>query len=81
MSSATSLSNSSSFISVSSRSAPPSNKSFEQLPLRFDKLIDFFFDCTAAHELVHQDILSLADAEGAVGGLVFHRRVPPAVKV
>ena len=30
---------------------------------------------------MHQDVLLLADAEGAVRGLVLHRRVPPPVKV
>ena len=34
-----------------------------------------------AEELVHLHVPRLADAEGAVGGLVLHRRVPPAVEV
>jgi hypothetical protein len=43
--------------------------------------VDLFFDGAAADELVHQHVLGLPDAEGAVGGLVLHRRVPPAVEV
>ena len=34
-----------------------------------------------ADELVHLDVAGLADAKGAVGGLVLDRRVPPAVEV
>jgi len=30
---------------------------------------------------MHEDILALADAEGAVGGLIFDRGVPPAIEV
>src|ERR1041384_1362251 len=52
-----------------------------ELPLGFNKLINFIFYSTAADELVHQNIFYLADAEGAVRGLVLHRRVPPAVEV
>ena len=33
------------------------------------------------NQLVHLDVPRLADAVGAVGGLVLHRRVPPAVEV
>ena len=52
-----------------------------ELPLRFDELVDLLLHGSAAHELVHQHVLVLADAEGAVRGLVLHRRVPPAVEV
>ena len=80
-SSATSFSSSSFFISVSSSSAPPSSRSCRQLPLRLDQLVDLLLDRAAAHELVHEHVLGLADAERAIGGLILHRRVPPAVEV
>ena len=39
------------------------------------------FDGALADEFVDDDVLLLADAEGAVGGLVFDGGVPPAVEV
>src|SRR5438105_207644 len=30
---------------------------------------------------MHKDVLALTDAEGAVGGLIFDRRVPPTIEV
>src|SRR5438270_6710002 len=30
---------------------------------------------------MHEDVLALADAEGTIGGLIFDRRVPPAIEV
>jgi len=44
-------------------------------------LVDALFQSTEGDELMHEDILLLADTEGPVGGLVFNRRVPPAVKM
>ena len=52
-----------------------------QLPLRFEQLVDAFLDGATTDELVHQYILLLADTEGTVGRLIFHRRIPPAVEV
>src|SRR2546429_584887 len=52
-----------------------------KLLLRFNQLVNLLFHRPAADELVHQDILGLADAEGTVGRLVLNRRIPPSVKV
>ena len=80
-SSATSCSSSSSFISVRLISPPPSQQLVGQPLLRLDQPVDLLFDRAAADELVHQHVPLLADAEGAVGGLVLDGRVPPAVEV
>jgi hypothetical protein len=42
---------------------------------------DFLFERPGAQELVHLDIAALADAEGAVRGLVLDGRIPPAVEM
>ena len=52
-----------------------------ELPLRFDERVDLFLDRSAADELVHQHVLGLPDAEGAIGGLILDRGIPPAVEV
>ena len=52
-----------------------------QLLLGPDQLVDALLDGATANELVRQHIAVLADAPGAVGGLVFHGGVPPAVEV
>ena len=52
-----------------------------ELPLRFDHLVDLFLDRSPAHELMYQHVLVLSNAKCAVGGLIFHRGVPPAVEV
>src|SRR5271157_192431 len=51
------------------------------MALRFDQLIDFFFDRPPAYELVYQHILVLSNAERAVRSLVLNRGVPPAIEV
>ena len=81
MSSATSLSNSSSFISVKQQFGAAFQQILRELALRFDELVDLLLYGSAAHEFVHQHVLRLADAKGAVGGLVLHRRIPPAVEM
>ena len=52
-----------------------------QTALVVDERIDLLFDSAFADQLVHEDGARLADAPGAVGGLVFDGRVPPAVVV
>ena len=62
-------------------SAPPLEQIPGELLLRLDQLVDLLLHGAAADELVHQHVLGLADAEGAVGGLVLHRRIPPAIEM
>ena len=45
------------------------------------QLLDAFLDAAGADELVDEYGFVLADAVGAVGGLVLDRRVPPGVQV
>ena len=52
-----------------------------QSDLLFDQGVDLIFDRPSADELVNQHVASLANAEGAVRGLVLDGRVPPAVEV
>lgn len=47
----------------------------------FLHLLDALFDSALADEFVDEDGFVLADAVGAVGGLVFCGRVPPGVVV
>jgi hypothetical protein len=42
---------------------------------------DFFLDAARHHQLVNEYLPGLADAVGAVGGLVFHRGIPPRIVV
>ena len=49
--------------------------------LALDQLVELLLERAGADELVHLHVARLADAEGAVGGLVLHGRVPPAVEV
>ena len=42
---------------------------------------DFLFDGVLGDEVIDGDLLLLADAVGAVGGLLFDGRIPPGVKV
>ena len=49
--------------------------------LRLDQLVDFILHGAAAEEFVHEDVAGLADAEGPIGGLIFHRRIPPSIEV
>ena len=44
-------------------------------------LVNPFFQRAQADKFMHQHVARLPDAEGAVGGLIFHGRIPPAVKV
>ena len=47
----------------------------------FNQRIDFLFNRAATNKFMYQYILFLPDAVGPVAGLVFHRRVPPTVKM
>ncbi len=49
--------------------------------LALDHGIDALLDGSAANELVDQNIPLLADAKGAVGGLILDGRVPPTVEM
>jgi hypothetical protein len=51
----------------------------DESSLVFLQLDDAFLDGAAADEFVNEDRLVLADAVGAVGGLVFGGGVPPRV--
>ena len=42
---------------------------------------NLFFNRPLSHEAINGDGFLLSDAVGAVGGLVFDRRVPPRVEV
>ena len=59
----------------------PPSRALGEGALFGDQGVDFFLDGAAADELVDEDVALLADAEGAVGGLVLDGRVPPAVEV
>ena len=48
---------------------------------RFEHGINFFFNRSRRNEFVNMDEPFLADSVGAVGRLVFHRRIPPSVIV
>src|SRR6266545_7762600 len=45
--------------------------------LLLDQRVDALLQRADADQLADLDVLALADAEGAVGRLVLHRRVPP----
>ena len=77
----TKRSNWSSGISVRFSSPVPVSSSLDSPCFEFDQGVDLLFDRAAADEFMHQDILLLSDAEGAIGGLVLHRGVPPAIEV
>ena len=47
----------------------------------FDHFVNLFLQCSGTDELMHHYIFSLPDAVGPVGGLIFHRRIPPAVEM
>jgi hypothetical protein len=47
----------------------------------FQHGVDVFFNGALRDECVHHDIFLLANTEGSIGGLVFHRRIPPTIKV
>ncbi len=81
MSKVTKRISSASVISVSNRSVPPSSRSAANWRFSSISRVDAFLDRTAADEFVHQDVALLTDAKGAVGRLVLHRRIPPAVEV
>jgi len=49
--------------------------------LGFDQLIDFILDGAATDKFMHEDIPGLPDPECAIGGLVLHRRIPPAIEM
>jgi len=51
-----------------------------ELALGVNELIDPFFNRPAAHELVHQDVLGLADTERTVSRLILDSRIPPAIR-
>ena len=52
-----------------------------ELALVVDERVDALLDGALAHQLVDEHGALLADAPRPVGGLVLHRRVPPAVVV
>src|SRR5579871_1211903 len=52
-----------------------------QFLLLLDHQVDTFFKRADAYEFVNLHVLALADAEGAVGGLVLDGGVPPAIIV
>src|SRR5262249_15747868 len=52
-----------------------------QLLFRLHHLVDFLLHRAAADELMDKHVLGLPDAEGAVGRLIFHSRVPPPIEV
>src|SRR5262249_33564677 len=52
-----------------------------QLLFRLHHLVDFLLHRAEADELMDKHVLGLPDAEGAVGRLVFHSRVPPPIEV
>src|SRR3954464_7992014 len=52
-----------------------------QAGFRFNERIDFLFNRTTTHKLVDEHIAMPPDAKGAVGGLILHGRIPPAVEV
>lgn len=47
----------------------------------FDEGVDALFDGALADEFVDEDVLLLADAEGAIGGLIFDGGIPPTIEV
>ena len=59
----------------------PSSERVGQVALGVVELDDFLLDRVGGDEAVDRDRAGLADAVGAVGGLVLHRRVPPGVHV
>ncbi len=54
---------------------------FGQAQLSLDQLVERLLERAGAHEGVDLDVARLADAEGAIGGLILDGRVPPAVEV
>jgi len=56
-------------------------KIVRQLPFRIDQQVDFSLDRSPAHELMHEHVALLPNSVGAVGRLVFDRRVPPAIEM
>ena len=53
----------------------------EELPFRVDERVDFLLHGSAAQELLNENVLRLTDSEGAIGGLIFHRWIPPSIEV
>src|SRR3989338_2756966 len=53
----------------------------DELLFRFDQSVYAVLNSATADELVHQHVAPLADAEGAIGGLILHGGIPPAVEV
>ncbi len=52
-----------------------------ELSFLLDHVIDFFFNRSGTYILIHSNRLSLADTKDAVRRLVFHRWIPPSVKM
>lgn len=46
-----------------------------------DHLVNHLFQRACGDEFMHLDVALLADAEGAIGGLIFNGWIPPAVEV
>ena len=72
---------SSSVESSVSHSSPVPTTLAGHLLLALDHRVDLLFQRARADELMHLHVLLLPDAKGAVGRLVLHGRVPPAVEV
>lgn len=83
MSNATSSSSSLSLISARLSSAPPSRTSVTSsfLDSMSWSILSSILHGPTANKLVHEHAFLLADAESAVGGLVLHRRIPPAIEM
>ena len=75
------MSCSSSFESSVIHASPRADDVLGERALALDHLVDALLERAGADELVHLHVARLADAEGAVGGLVLDGRVPPAVEV
>src|SRR5581483_47710 len=57
------------------------NDVFGYRPFSLDEFVDALLERSRADELVHLDVLGLSDAKRAIRGLVFDRRVPPAIEM
>ena len=69
------------FISVNNRSRALAQNVLGQRAFAGDDVVNAFFEGAATDEFVDHDVALLADAEGAVRGLVFDGRIPPAVEM
>jgi len=56
-------------------------RQIDELALVPEHGVDSLLETARGDEAVHEDVLGLADAEGAIGGLVLDRRIEPKVVV